>query len=99
MPHDVAAVELHDADPLDTAQNLHRPRQSAVGTTGQVDLRHVARDDEFGITSHARKEHLDLRQGRILRLVQNDESVVERTAAHVGQRRDLHGPLLDVFLQ
>ena len=66
---------------------------------GEVDLRHVARDDEFGIASHARKEHLDLRQGRILRLVQNDESVVERTAAHISQRRDLHGPLLDVFLQ
>ena len=30
---------------------------------------------------------------------QNDESVVERTAAHISQRRDLHGPLLDVFLQ
>ena len=45
--------------------------------------------DEAQNTTHARQEHLDLRQGSVLRLVQNDEGVVQRAAAHVGQRGDL----------
>ena len=99
MAHDVAFVELHDADVRNAAQNLHRAHQPAVAPAGQVDLRHVARDDEPRIAAHARQEHLDLRQGGVLRLVQNDEGVVQRAAAHVGQRGDLHGAVLEEFLE
>ena len=31
---------------------------------------------------------------RVLRLVEDDEGVVQRAAAHVGERRDLDGALL-----
>ena len=99
VTHDIAAVKLDDTDTLDTAQRLHRPRQAAVALVRQVDLRNVPRDDELGITAHTRQEHLDLRHGRILRLVQYDESVIKRTAAHVCQRRNLNRPLLDILLQ
>ena len=99
MADDVAFVELHDADAVDAPQNLHRAHQTAVRLARQVDLRHVARDDEPRIAAHARQEHLDLRQGGVLRLVQNDEGIVQRAAAHVGQRGDLHGPLFEVFLE
>ena len=40
-----------------------------------------------------------MRQRGVLRLVEDDEGVVQRAAAHVGQRRDLHGAVLQEFLE
>ena len=37
------------------------------------------------------EEHLHLLGRRVLRLVEHDERVVQRAAAHVGERRDLDG--------
>ena len=43
----------------------------------------------------ARQEHLHLLDGGVLRLVEDDERVVERAAAHEGERRDLDDLPLD----
>ena len=43
----------------------------------------------------ARQEHLHLLDGGVLRLVHDDERVVQRAAAHVGERRDLDDVPLD----
>ena len=34
-------------------------------------------------------EHFSCRSGRVLRFIQDDKGIVEGSAAHVGQRRDL----------
>ena len=46
------------------------------------------------IHAHACEKHLHLLGGRILRLIQNDEGVVERAAAHIGQRSHFDLPAL-----
>ena len=61
----------------------------------QVDLRDVAGDHHLAAEPEPREEHLHLLGRRVLRLVQDDERVVERAAAHERQRRDLDLALLD----
>ena len=61
----------------------------------EVDLGHVAGDDRLRVEADARQEHLHLLGGGVLRLVEDDERVVERPAAHERQRRDLDRPALD----
>ena len=46
-----------------------------------------------------REEHLQLSQGGVLGLVQDDEGAVQGPAPHVGQRRDLDDALLHEYLQ
>ena len=76
----VHAVEdvLHHAQPADLAGR-------------QVDLGDVAGDDDPGAEAEPGQEHLHLLGRGVLRLVEDDERVVQRPAAHVGQRRDLDG--------
>ena len=65
----------------------------------QVDLRHVAGDDDLRAEAEAGEEHLHLLRRGVLRLVEDDEAVVERASAHEGERRDLDGPALHVRVQ
>ena len=58
---------------------------------GQVDLGDVAGDHDLGAEAEPGQEHLHLLGRGVLRLVEDDERVVERAAAHVRQRRDLDG--------
>ena len=62
----------------------------------QVHLRQVAGNHELGVPSHACEEHLQLRRGGVLCLVEDDEGVVERASAHEGQRRNLNGVVFQV---
>ena len=66
-----------------------------VRPVGQIDLRDVARDDRLRAEAEAREEHLHLLGRRVLRLVEDDERVVERAAAHEGDRRDLDRAALE----
>ena len=61
----------------------------------QVGLRDVAGDHRLGAEADARQEHLHLLEGGVLRLIEDDEGVVERAAAHEGERRDLDHVALD----
>ena len=45
----------------------------------------------------ARQEHFHLLAGGVLRLVEDDEAVVERAAAHIRQRRDLDVAALEIL--
>ena len=64
-------------------------RSPLRGPAGQVDLGDVAGHDDLGAEAEPGQEHLHLLGRGVLRLVQDDERVVERPAAHVRQRRDL----------
>ena len=56
---------------------------------GQVDLGHVAGDDDLRAEPEPGQEHLHLLGRRVLRFVEDDERVVQGAAAHVRKRRDL----------
>ena len=64
----------------------------------QVDLRFVARNHRLGIDAQPRQEHEHLLRRRVLRLVENDEGMIQRAAAHVGQRRNLDDASFGVLL-
>src|SRR6185503_14722412 len=95
VPHDVPFVEVHEADPVDVADDVERLDEARHPPARQIDLRDVAGDDRLRTKPEARQEHLHLLAGRVLRLVEDDERVVERPAAHEGDRRDFDGAALD----
>ena len=97
-PHDVAIIEMDKGYAFDVANDLDGFDQARRAAMRQVDLRHVARDDRLRAEADAREEHLHLLGRRVLRFVEDDERVVERPAAHEGDRRDLDRPALDVAL-
>ena len=75
-----------------------RPDQPAAAA-GHVDLGGVAGDDRLGAEADAGEEHLHLLGRGVLRLVEDDEAVVERAAAHEGQRRHLDRLALEQALR
>ena len=64
-----------------------RLQQSGTPRIGQIDLRHVSRDHGLGVIAEPRQEHLHLLAGGVLRLVHDDERVIQRAAAHESERR------------
>ena len=92
VPDDVVGGEPVEADVLDAVEDLLDDAQAALGAAGQVDLGDVAGDHDLGAEAEPGQEHLHLLGRGVLRLVEDDERVVERAAAHVGQRRDLDRP-------
>ena len=73
--------------------------ESALLRVGQVDLRHIARDDHLRVPAHTGEEHAYLRRRRVLGLVEDDHRVAQRTASHEGQRRYLDHVFLHHVLQ
>src|SRR5215217_4983149 len=87
--HDVVALEAHKGDALDPAS---LPK-------GKVHLGGVSRYDHLGTEPEARKEHLHLLRGGVLRLIEDDERVVQGSASHECQRCDLDYTPLQVSLE
>ena len=85
--------------PSTSLEDLSRRRAGRTcWPVGQVDLRDVAGDDRLRAEAEAREEHLHLLGRRVLRLVEDDERVVQRAAAHERERRDLDDAALDQLL-
>src|SRR5688572_11086295 len=64
----------------------------------QIDLRDVTGNDRLTAVAEAGEEHKHLLGSRILRLIENDEGVVERAPAHVRERGNFNDAALPVFL-
>jgi hypothetical protein len=97
----VAGLEEGETDAVHPSQYFDRVLQARLLVLWQVDLGHVAGNDRGRAEADAGQEHLHLLDRRVLRLVEDDERIVERAAAHVRQRRDLDDVLfqqLDDFL-
>src|SRR3954451_22755384 len=86
VAHDVLAAEANEVDALEPLEDLGHDDEPRVLVAREVDLRDVARDDHPGAVAKTREEHLHLLGRGVLRLVEDDEAVVERAAAHEGQR-------------
>src|SRR6185437_8149543 len=95
----VALVEVNDGDAFDLADDFDGFDEAGTALAGQIDLRDVAGDDRLGIKTEARKEHFHLFAGGILRFVEDDERIVERAAAHEGERGDFDDVLFEEALE
>src|SRR5438067_320533 len=95
MAHDVLRAELGEGDAAHTVENAPRLDEAALLSAREVDLRDVAVYHGLGAEADAREEHLHLLGGRVLRLVEDDERMVQRPATHVGERRQLDRAALE----
>ena len=87
------------AMPSTVAEDLAHLDQPRRLLPRQVDLRHVAGDDHLRAEAEPRQEHLHLLGRGVLRLVEDDEAVVQCPAAHEGQRRHLDRAALHVRVE
>lgn len=94
MAHNVFFGKTENGNVIHIAQYTHRILQARASAVRQINLRDVACDDHFGVEAETRQEHFHLLAGGVLRLIQNDKAVVERSAAHVRKRRHLNAAAL-----
>ena len=59
------------------------PGRMRLEPAGEIGLRQVARHDGLRIVPQPREKHLHLLECRVLRLVEDDERIVERASAHI----------------
>ena len=85
---DIALIEIDERDAFNFADDFDGFDEAGAAGFGQVDLGHVAGDDGFGIEAETREEHFHLFAGGVLGFVEDDEGIVERAAAHEGERGD-----------
>src|SRR4051794_1249342 len=89
MANDVGGGEADRRDPFDAFQLVDGIREAGLGRVGQVDLMRVSANDHPAAHPEARQEHLHLQRRGVLRFVEDDERVVQGSAAHKGKRGDL----------
>ena len=89
VPDHVPPSEVDELDPLDAQEDLLHHAQAASLPGREVDLRDVAVDHGPRPEPDAREEHVHLLRRRVLRLVQDDERVVQRPAPEVRDGRHL----------
>src|SRR4029078_4418253 len=82
--HDIAGTEADEGQPVDSGQRVFEAEEAAA-PVWYVDLGRVAGDDYLRSEADAREEHLHLFRCRVLRLVEDDETAVERSTAHERQ--------------
>ena len=99
VAHDVLVPEVDELDPVDRAEDVLHLNQPGGLLARQVDLRHVAGDHDLRAEAEPREEHLHLLGRGVLRLVEDDEAVVEGAAAHERERRHLDRAALHVRAQ
>ena len=88
-------VERQAIDPL---QHFQRVAQAGFGAARQVDLGDVTGNDRFRVKADTRQEHFHLFDGGVLALIENDERIVQRTTAHVGERGNFNNVTLNELL-
>src|SRR5580693_4452290 len=77
VPHDVVAGEPREVDVLDAVEDVLHHTEPADLAGRQVDLGHVAGHHHPGAEAQPGEEHLHLLGRGVLRLVQDDERVVQ----------------------
>ena len=91
----VPLVEIDEFDALDVAQNLPHLNQAGDPFRRQIHLRDVARNNHLGMETKPGEKHLHLLRRGVLRFVENDERIVQCTAPHKAERRNLDVAPLD----
>src|SRR6267143_5182415 len=99
VTHDVVPVKITELDPIDFMQNVADLDQTGYRRRRQVDLRDVAGDNGLRVSADSGQKHLHLHARRVLRLIQYNKRIVQRSAPHIGKRHDFDHPPLDVGLE
>ena len=95
---DVGVLEVNEADAFDRGEGLDGLDEARFAAMGKIDLGGIAGDDAFGFGSEAGEEHEHLFGGGVLAFVENNESAVESTTAHVGEGSDFEDSLIHHLL-
>ena len=95
MADHVLGDKIGEGDAAHFPEDIGGLDQAALLAPGEIDLGDVAGDHCLGADADARQEHLHLLRRGVLRLVENDEGMVQGPSAHVGERRDLDGLALE----
>ena len=98
MTHHVGVGQLADTDAFHLFQHPHGLPQAGGLAVRQIDLGHVAGNDDLGAEAQPGQEHFHLLPAGVLGLVQNDETIVQGPAAHVGQGGHLDVAPLQILL-
>src|ERR1700758_3033921 len=77
VAHHVNTGQLGDVDVVDASQDLDRRPQTGPGAAGEVDLGDVPRDNDLRPKTQPSEEHLHLLGGGVLRLVEDDEGIIQ----------------------
>src|SRR5437660_165502 len=96
MTHYVALVEVYKGNAIHALEHIHDLQQAAAPGVGQIDLGDIAGDDALRVEPHAGDKHLHLFGGRVLRLVENDEGVIERAPAHESNGSNFNDVLFQI---
>src|SRR6476661_8094205 len=88
----IGAGQLREVHVFHTVEDVLDDPQPGHLTDRQVDLRNVPGDHDLGTETQPGEEHLHLLRSGVLRLVEDDEGIIEGATAHVGQRGDLDSP-------
>src|SRR5712691_4311459 len=91
VPYDIVAGQPGEVDILDAVEDVLHYAQPADLAGREVDLGHVAGHHHLRAEAQPGEEHLHLLGRGVLRLVQDDERVVQRSTAHKCQGGDLDG--------
>src|SRR5204863_5196646 len=96
VPDHVLVPEANEGHTVQRAEDVLHLDQARGLLPRQVDLRHVSGHDDLRAEAESRQVHLHLLRSRLLRLVEDDERVVQRPSAHEGERGHLDHTLLHV---
>ena len=98
MTDDVRARKLNEGNALHAPEDAHRILETGLLALLEILLCEVTCDDDLRAEADTGEEHLHLCRCRILCLIEDDVGIVQRTAAHIGERCDLDEPLFRVRL-
>jgi len=82
MPYHVRMREVDELDALNLGEHPFGVTKPAARPAWEIDLGYVAGDNRLGTNAQTCQKHLHLSNSRILRFVENHETVVQRTTAH-----------------
>ena len=99
MPYDIFFGEMNKRDARDFTEHVAGIDEAATLRMRQVDLREIACDDHLGAHAQAGEEHLNLRHSGVLRLIEDNNGIGKRSAAHESQGRNLNNAFFHILLQ
>lgn len=91
--------KLYERYSFYSAEHLACVFQATSLRQREVDLSKVARYDHLAAHTEAGEEHLDLRNGGVLRFIEDYYGIGERATAHESEGRNLNHALLHILLK
>src|SRR3546814_10885874 len=89
MAHHIVVGEVDEADAVDARKHVDRVAQPGTCSRWEIDLTEIPRHHHSRPLAEAGQKHLHLNRRGVLRLVQNDECVGERSEEHTSELQSL----------